>query len=169
MASSNGNIFRVTGHLCGEFTGHRPVTRRFGVFFDLHLNKRLSKQWWGWWFETPSRPLWRHCNVLTLGLTEDHWHAVKTNCYSMTIKLSAWWCANCLTWGGYSSLKENTSKKINGVHDTKCTHGFIALCFVLFCFDCTSVHIGFHLTFTSRTLGKPFEYCTGIGSIVRLR
>ena len=26
------------------------------------LNKRLSKQLWGWWFETLSRPLWRHCN-----------------------------------------------------------------------------------------------------------
>ena len=26
------------------------------------LNKRLSKQWWRWWFETPSRSLWRHCN-----------------------------------------------------------------------------------------------------------
>ena len=25
----------------------------------LHLNKRLRKQWWGWWFETPSLPLWR--------------------------------------------------------------------------------------------------------------
>ena len=24
--------------------------------------KRLSKQSWGWWFETPSRSLWRHCN-----------------------------------------------------------------------------------------------------------
>ena len=38
-----------------------PVTRSFGVFFDLRLNKRLSKQSWGWWFETLSRPLWRHC------------------------------------------------------------------------------------------------------------
>ena len=27
------------------------------------LNKQLSKQLWGWWFETPSRSLWRHCNV----------------------------------------------------------------------------------------------------------
>ena len=27
------------------------------------LNKRLSKQSWCWWFETPSRSLWRHCNV----------------------------------------------------------------------------------------------------------
>ena len=46
MTSSNGNIFRVTGPLYGEFTGHgefpaqRPVTRSFGVFFDLRLNKR---------------------------------------------------------------------------------------------------------------------------------
>ena len=69
MTSSNENIFRVTGHLCGEFTvtgefpAQRPVTRSFDVFFDLHLNKRLSKKSWGWWFQTRSRPLWRHCNV----------------------------------------------------------------------------------------------------------
>ena len=41
----------------GEFPAHRPVTRSFDVFFDLQLNKRLSKQWRGWSFETPSRPL----------------------------------------------------------------------------------------------------------------
>ena len=45
----------------GEFPAQRPVTRSFDVFFDLCLNKRLSKQSWGWWFETPSRSLWRHC------------------------------------------------------------------------------------------------------------
>ena len=39
-----------------------PVVWSFGVFFDLHLNIRLCKQSQGWWFETPSRPLWRHCN-----------------------------------------------------------------------------------------------------------
>ena len=42
------------------------VTRSFDVFFDLRLNKRLSKQSWGWWFETPSRPLWRHDNETRL-------------------------------------------------------------------------------------------------------
>ena len=47
----------------GEFPTQRPVTRSFDVFFDLRLNKRLSKQWWGWWFETLSRPLWYHRNV----------------------------------------------------------------------------------------------------------
>ena len=40
----------------------RPLTRSFDVFFDLRRNKWLSKQWWGWWFETLCRPLWRHCN-----------------------------------------------------------------------------------------------------------
>ena len=64
MKSSNGNIFRVTGHLCGEFPAQKPVTRSF-VFFYLRLNKRLIKQSWDWWFETLSRPLWRHRNGLS--------------------------------------------------------------------------------------------------------
>ena len=46
----------------GEFPAQRPVTRGFDFFFDLHLNKRLSKQSWGWWLETPSHQLWRHCD-----------------------------------------------------------------------------------------------------------
>ena len=46
----------------GEFPTQRPVTRSFDVYFDLHPNKRLSKQSWGWWFETLSPPLWRHRN-----------------------------------------------------------------------------------------------------------
>ena len=69
LTSSNKNIFRVTGPLYGEFTGpgelpaQMPVTRSFDVFFDLGLNKRLSKQSRGWWFEALSRPLWRHHNA----------------------------------------------------------------------------------------------------------
>ena len=65
MTSSNGNIFRVTGHLSpvpGEFPAQRPVTGSYDVFFDLRPNKRLSKQSRGWWFEAPSLPLWRHRN-----------------------------------------------------------------------------------------------------------
>ena len=48
----------------GEFPTQRPVTRSFDVFFDQRLNKRLSKQPWGWWFETPAWSLWRHHNAL---------------------------------------------------------------------------------------------------------
>ena len=68
MTSSNENFCRVTGPLC--CTGHRwiprtqrPVARSFDVFFDLRLNKRLSKQSWGWWFHIPSCSLWCHSNV----------------------------------------------------------------------------------------------------------
>ena len=50
----------------GEFPSQRPVTRSFDVFFDMSQNKRRSKQSRRWWFETPSRSLWRHCNVLAL-------------------------------------------------------------------------------------------------------
>ena len=72
MTSLNGNIFRVTGHLRGEFTGPRwiPHTKasdaELDIFFDLRPNKRLSKQSWGWWFETPSRPSWRHRNDIAI-------------------------------------------------------------------------------------------------------
>ena len=50
--------------LPGEFPAQRPVTWSFDVFFDLRLNKRLSKQSWGWWFEMLPHPLWHHSNVL---------------------------------------------------------------------------------------------------------
>ena len=69
MTSLNGNIFRVTGPLCGEFTSpgefplQRPAAQSFDVFFDLSLNKRLNKQPWGWWFETLLWSLWCQCNV----------------------------------------------------------------------------------------------------------
>ena len=50
----------------GQFSAQRPVTRSFDAFFDLHLNKQLSKQSRGWWFETPSGSLWRQCNATKL-------------------------------------------------------------------------------------------------------
>ena len=66
----------------GEFPTQRPVTRSFDVFFDLRLNKRLSKHSWGWWFETLSRPLWRHCN------DSGQW---KTG-------IPHWWCDSPMHW-----------------------------------------------------------------------
>ena len=46
----------------GEFPSQRPVTWRIDIFFDLRLNKRLSKQSRRRWFETPS--LLCPCNAL---------------------------------------------------------------------------------------------------------
>ena len=66
-------IYAGDSPVSGEFPAQRPVTRNFDVFFDMRLNKRLSKQSWGWWFKTPSRPLWRQCNVKT----RDLYYALK--------------------------------------------------------------------------------------------
>ena len=37
----------------GEFPSQRPEMWSFDTFSDLHLNKPLSKHFWGWWFQTP--------------------------------------------------------------------------------------------------------------------
>ena len=72
MAASNGNVFRVPSPLWREFTGHRwiPFTKTsdVDVFFNLRLNKRLSKPSRRRWFQTPSRSLWRHSIV-----EDSHW------------------------------------------------------------------------------------------------
>ena len=50
MTSSNENFSALlaicagNSPVTGEFPAQRPVTRSFGVFFDLRVNKRLSKQ-----------------------------------------------------------------------------------------------------------------------------
>ena len=52
--------------ICAGNSPHKwPVMRSFDVFFDLRLSKLLRKQWWDWWVETSSCPLWRHCNADT--------------------------------------------------------------------------------------------------------
>ena len=70
----------------GEFPAQRPVTRSFDVFCDLRLNKRFSKQSWGWWFETLPRPLWRHSNA----------HQVHVD-INMCIHIGVW-CVNNNAW-----------------------------------------------------------------------
>ena len=77
MMSSNGTIFRVIGPLWGEFPAQRAVTRSFDVSLDLRLNKRLRKQSWDWWFETPSRWLWRHRNEYVNSYERLHYFLTK--------------------------------------------------------------------------------------------
>ena len=48
--------------LTGGFPLQSLVRWSFDVFFDLRLNKWLSKQSGPRWFETPSRSSWRPCN-----------------------------------------------------------------------------------------------------------
>ena len=66
------NHFRAQALCEGNPTGEswipiqRPVTRSFGVFFDVRLNKRLSKRSRCRWFETLWRSLWRDVNVMLI-------------------------------------------------------------------------------------------------------
>ena len=81
MTSSNENIFRVTGPLCAEFTGHRwfPRTKASDAepwcFLWSPPEATVEQTWIRRWFETPSRSLWRHCNVMETSVfnkTKNH-------------------------------------------------------------------------------------------------
>ena len=53
---------------------HKGQWRGALMFSLICPNKRLSKQWRGWWFETPSCSLWRHCNAMpTTTWTQVNW------------------------------------------------------------------------------------------------
>ena len=90
MTSSNGKSFALlaicagNSPVSGEFPAQRPVTGGFDVFFDLRPDKQLSKQWWGWWFETPSHLLWRHRNdglvYWRMTITRSRWYWIYVSC-----------------------------------------------------------------------------------------
>ena len=71
----------------GELPSQKPVTRSFDVFFDLRLNKWLTKQSWGCWYGTPSRPLWCHCND-PLDIEAEMWqyHLMRTLIHHKNMK-----------------------------------------------------------------------------------
>ena len=63
ITTSNSNRPFVQGIHCTKVNSPHKGTRSFDVFFDLRLNIRWSKHSRFWWFETPWRSLWRHCNI----------------------------------------------------------------------------------------------------------
>ena len=94
----------------GEFPAQRPVTRGFDLFFDLHPNKQLSKQWWGWWFEAPSCPLWRHRYDLRMFpvLSQDHNRAYTRilyiyNCTNICVS-NSWYHRTKAAWDGMKNV-----------------------------------------------------------------
>ena len=70
MMTSSMETFSALLAICAGNSPRSPVNSphkgqwRGALIFSLicALNKRLSKQSWAWWFETPSCSLWRHCN-----------------------------------------------------------------------------------------------------------
>ena len=108
MTSSNGKLFRVTGALYGEFTGHRWIPRTkvseaelWNFLWSALYSKRLSKQSWGWWPETPSRSLWRHCSV-----GEMHRSPVFPSQTNSNIEL---WCCDFFVVGPNELMRKRSS------------------------------------------------------------
>ena len=96
------------------FLTQRPVTRGFDVFFDLCLNKRLSKHSRHRWFETPSRSLWRHCSV-----DDSPYSAMMNNtliyCINCTSNLPPW-TRHLRICDRTKTQMESSSDKLSKVH-----------------------------------------------------
>ena len=77
----------------GGFPSQNPVTRNFDVFLlyiYLRLNRRLNKQSRRRWFETLSRSLWRHWNVLRVNqfwVNNNHAMMTMMTIINMMIKI----------------------------------------------------------------------------------
>ena len=111
----------------GEFPAQRPLTRSFDVFFDLRLNKLLSKQSWGWWFEMPSHPLWRHRNALWLspcGLVTPYYVKYLGQHW---FKLCHLWSCTAVTWNNvylllFGPQQTNIKFKLKIIHWRTCIY-----------------------------------------------
>ena len=97
-------------------TGEFPslMTRSFDVFFDLRLNKPLSKQSRRRWFQTPSRSIWRHCNVwsrITL-YCNAWWRLVLRH-----VSVQSWWRHQMETFSSLLALcAGNSPVPVNSPH-----------------------------------------------------
>ena len=84
MTSSNGNIFRVTGHLCGEFTGHRWFPR----------TKASDAELWCFLWSTPGIKGWvNNRQAGDLRRNRAHYDAIVCNEWprSFHLELSCCW------------------------------------------------------------------------------
>ena len=69
----------------GVFPTQRPISQSSEVFLALCMNKRLNKEWWGWWFEKLSRPFWRHCNGISTSSMRQY--IAESHCLALHILL----------------------------------------------------------------------------------
>ena len=80
MTSSNGSIFGVTGHLCGEITGHWWIPRTKAGDAELYLVFYLICAWINAWLNNyKAGDLRRHCvnydfTVMLPDVKYTKWH-----------------------------------------------------------------------------------------------
>ena len=74
---------------------HKGQWQNFGIFFDLHLNKRLSKHSKCRWFEMPSCSLWRHGKEISQMWSYSLIHEYLSSLKKFSLKCNI----NCVHWG----------------------------------------------------------------------
>ena len=90
MTSSNGNIFRVTGHLCGEFTGHRWIPRTNGQWRGA-LMFSLICAWINCWVN--NRNIW---DVIAPIMTSQQWvYPIVPHIYNISHEICIWFVVFC--------------------------------------------------------------------------
>ena len=126
MTPLNGDFFRVTGTLCGEFTGHRwiPLTKasytELWCFLWSAHEQTLSKQSKRRWFETPSCSLWRHRN--------DHRELRMSSWYgsgheTAAVRLVTWFCYQLIAKPGNKTATVPWPDPYQTIKPTKCKFG----------------------------------------------
>ena len=122
-----------------EFPAQRPATLSFDVFFDLRLTKWLSKQWWRWWFETPTRSLWRHCNgnqVVRYNTSQQNKELISVlNLKLLQIKIGQPLCVHGATSNGHTSqqlpqLRKSQQRESWWRHQMETFSALLAICAV---------------------------------------
>ena len=118
----------------GEFPAQRPVTRSFDVSSDLRLTNQLSKQSWGWWFETPSCLLWRHTNVYLGAVRSSVTHVFL--CYMHVRFLTI--LTSYVPSGGHTSNECNMVESVNELSSPiyKPTQSFFQLAMQIYLAPC---------------------------------
>ena len=91
----------------GEFPAQRPVTRSFYDFFDMCLDKRLSKQSRRRWFKTPPRSLWRHCNGVGMVVADRLVHISSRWCPHVSLDINI--------YEGSSKVVRIRTRKLGGI------------------------------------------------------
>ena len=104
------------------------VTRSFDVFSDLRLNKRLNKQSWGWWFETPSRA---HHDVIVMERNDNLCFVICfVNLWSNDTSASLMWSRCLVSETSYAMLMISRcyTSVINLLRDINCVHATPCRC-----------------------------------------
>ena len=125
----------------GEFPSQRSVTRSFDVFFDLCLNKWLSKQSWGWWFKMPLCSLWRHSNVVWQFAQSDTKGNITAPHHCPFFKGIHWWPVD-------SPHKGPVMQKVLPFHDIIMEYAWIET-------SCEPMHIFYRIYWTPHEVTSP--------------